>query len=140
MSDSSDADVEQGSRQFTLRGLCAVTFIVAWILAVNRWLGPPYGSLTAMPLSILAVLVVVARQQILIGAILGALLLSFIGIAFLIQWDPADPRYAKSLLLLAAGGCATGGSINALAVRRWLLGGLSLLGSIAIWVWLFTLP
>ena len=115
--------------QFTTRALFVVMALVAWILGVNRWLGPPFGWMTAIPLTIVAFLVLFTRGWATLGAMVGFVVLGLLGYFVIIQWDKSDPRFIKSLVCVASFGSAAGGSIQALLMKRWILGSLSLLAS-----------
>jgi hypothetical protein len=126
----SKAAVEPRRRQFTTAALLFVMTLVAWILAVNRWLGPPYGWMTAIPLAIVALLVLITRGRAAVGTVVGFTALCLLGYFLIIGWEPTDPRFLKSLVCLGSFGGAAGGSIHALFMKRWIVGSLSLIASI----------
>jgi hypothetical protein len=133
MTDTQSGEIDSGRNQFTIRSLLLLMALVAWILGVNRWLGPPFGWITAVPLSIVALLVLVTRGWATLGAVFGFVAFCLLGYFQIIQWDKTDPRFLQSLICFASFGGAAGGSIHALFLKRWVLGSLSLLASV---VWL----
>ena len=133
MPDSPPTSTKQAAAwQFTIQSLLGAVFLISWILAVNRWLGSPYGWLTAIPLSVVALLALRARGKILIGAAFGFAGMAIIGCAFIIEWNSSDPRLLKSAITIGSFGARWGASLNAIVIHLRVLGALALVAAAVI--------
>jgi hypothetical protein len=118
--------------QFGLSSLFLLTLLVACILSIYRCLGPMYGVLSAIPLSIVATLLLYTRWRCTFGSLIGAGTLAVLGFFILVHWNPSDPKYVKSIVTLGAFGGAVGASIHAIILKRWIVGSILLAISILI--------
>ena len=103
------------TRQYSIRSLLALFFSVALILAANRWLGPIYGWITAVPCGIVLILTLLTSYRVLIGGAIVAVL--FVVLYLYVTQGGAgfDPR--KATLAVGAYGAAIGGSLHAIWYR-----------------------
>lgn len=126
--------------QFGLASLLLLTFLVACILSAYRCLGPLYGWNTAIPLGIVAILLLYTRWQCTLGVLMGGAVLSLVGVYGIIGFDRSDIRFIKALVTLGSFGGAWGGSIHAIVSKRPIVGGLLLAISIIVFVVLLLGP
>jgi hypothetical protein len=132
-----DTSVQTASKknvfyQFTIRSLLGAILITSWTLAVNRWLGSPYGWITAIPVAMVGVLVLRTSGWALLGGIIGFVAMTLIGLFFIIGWPPSDPRFMKSVVAVGSYGAAGGASLHAMALKQWILGTLLLIATIVV--------
>jgi len=128
--DSSATQPRRSRYQFGLASLLLLTLLVACILSVNRCLGLVYGWISAIPLGIVAVLLLYTRWRCAIGTLLGAGVLSLIGFYLIIAFERSDPRFLKAMVMLGSFGGAFGASIHAIILKRRVVGSLLLVVSI----------
>lgn len=101
---------------YSLRTLLFTTALIAWILAVNNWLGDPYGWLTAIPLA-LGLPIFILRPWTFVGAIVGFAAFALIGDLFIIGWDESAPQYLPCLITVGGYGLTCGSCIHAFFLR-----------------------
>jgi hypothetical protein len=118
--------------QFGLSSLFVLTLLVACVLSAYRCLGPLYGLLSAVPLGIVATLLLCTRWRCTVGSVIGAGILAVIGVLFVINFDRSDPKFLKAMVTLGSFGGAFGASIHAIVLKRWILGSIMLVVSILV--------
>lgn len=126
---SSASQPRQSRYQFGLASLLLLTFLVACILSVYRCLGPVHGLMSAIPLGIIAILLLYTGWQCTIGTVIGVAVLSFVGL-YLIGFEPTDPRFLKAMVTLGSFGGAFGASIHAIVLKQRVVGGILLVVTI----------
>jgi hypothetical protein len=128
---SSTPEPRQSRFQFGIASLLLLTLLVACILSVGKCLGPVYGLLSAIPLSIVAILLLSTCWRCVVGTLIGSVVFALLGF-YILQWDPLKPEYVKAVVTLAAFGGAIGASIHTIVLKRLALGGIFLALSILI--------
>ena len=106
------------------------TFVVSWVLAVNQWLEEEYGWRTAIPCGIFGGILFLVDWRTIFGTLIGFGVMALVGYAFIVGYDPPSPRFFKAMLVVTSFGGAAGSSINAIVLRRRLIGGIGLMTSI----------
>jgi hypothetical protein len=138
--DPGSARPRQSPYQFGLASLFWLTLLVACILSINRTLGPPYGWLSAIPLGIVATLALRTRWRSMVGFGIGFAVLSLVGYFFIIGFKPSDPKFVKAMVTLGSFGGAVGASINAIVLKRWIIGSILLAASIIAFLAALVIP
>jgi hypothetical protein len=137
---SSTPQPRQSRYQFGLASLCLLTLLVACILSAYRCLGPVYGWISAIPLGIIAILLLYAGWQCTIGTLIGGVVLSLVGIRWIIGFDVSDIRFFKAMVTLGSYGGAFGASIHAIIRKRWIVGSVLLAVAIIVLVVVLIIP
>jgi hypothetical protein len=117
-----------------------LTLLTACILSVNKCLGPVYGWLSAIPLGIVALLLLATHWRCTIGTVLGAVILALIGYWRVIGYSVSDPHFAKAIVTLASYGGAWGASLHAIFLKRWIIGNLLLIVLIVVFILILYVP
>jgi hypothetical protein len=120
--------------QFSLSSLFTLTFVVACVLAAARCQGPKYGPVTVVPLGIIAVLALYTQWRCLVGTVIGAVIVGVYGFFGLVLPHGRDPGYSNAMFLVEACGGAIGASIDAIILKRWVVGAVMLAASVTIFV------
>ena len=123
-----------------LASLFVLTLLVACILSAYRCLGPTYGLISAVPLGVIAILLLYTRWKCTIGTLIGGIVLSLAGFYWIIGFDRSDPRFLKAMVTLASFGGAWGCSIDAIIRKRRIVGGILLAVSIIVFVAILEMP
>ena len=131
---SSTAQANKSQYQFTLASLFVLTLLVACILSLYRCLGPAYGLVSAIPLGIIAVLLLRTRWHCTIGTVIGSVILPLVGLYLIIGFDRSDPRFLKAVVTLGSFGGAFGAGLHAIILKRWIIGSILLAVSIIVFV------
>ena len=117
--------------QFGLSSLFVLTLLTACILSVYRCLGPVYGALSAVPLSIVAMLLLSTHWRCTPGAVIGAVLAGLVGFFLVIRFEKSDPQFVRAVTLGSFGG-SWGGCIHAIILKRRVIGGILLALSLLV--------
>lgn len=115
--------------QFSLRGVLLATTVVAWTLAVNRWLGDVYGWRTAPACGIVAAFLLLVDRRTAIGCAVGSVTLALFGYLFVLDLYPLS-RFFKAMLIFMAFGGAAGCSFHAILLDYRVRGSIALVVSI----------
>lgn len=75
-----------------------------------------------------------------LGCIVGSVTFCVIAYLLFINWEPSDLRFLKCMVVVGSYGGAAGSSIHAIVLKRWIVGGVLLLGTIAALVAIWDYP
>jgi hypothetical protein len=119
-----------------------LTVLVALIVAVtvNRWLGPPYGWLVAIPAGIAGTLAVRTHGWSLIGGAVGFPVSCLIGYWFILGDALPYLKLIRALVVIGSYGAATGGSIHAIVLKHRIVGGVCLVATSIVFVMILVFP
>lgn len=109
--DSSDTQSRRPRYQFGLASLFHLTFLVACILAVTKWIGPFFGWVAAVPLGIIAILLLCTHWHCIIGTVVGFAVLSSCLIA---ACGMPNVELLKNVVAFGSFGGAIGASVHAI--------------------------
>ena len=124
----------EAKRQFSLGWLLLATFVAAWFLAVNDWLGDVYGWRTSIACVVFAGMIALVNWRTYLGAIVGAVVLAVIGYLFVLDPWPVR-RFYMALMLFLSYGAAIGSGAHAILLGHRLIGSIaSVLSAIAFGV------
>lgn len=141
--DSASRDQPRRSRyqfQFNLASLFELTFLVACTLSVSIWVSREFWWFTAIPLGIIAILLLCTRWHCTIGTLIGfvsGIAVLFFVTACWIRSARANPDWLQDMVLVGSYGGAFGASIHAIVLKQRLLGGILL--AVTIIVFFFSL-
>jgi len=130
--DSSAAAPPRRTRfQFGLRSLFELTFLVACILAVAKWIGPEFGWISAVPLGIVAVVVLSTHWRCMLGTVIGFAIL-VVAVICLSGIKTPGADLPKAIVTVGSFGGAFGASIHAIILRQRGIGVSCLVASIIV--------
>jgi hypothetical protein len=93
-----------------------------------------------MPLGIIAGLALYTQWRCLVGTAIGIVAVGVYGFFCLVVLHGGEPGYSNAMFLVEACGGAIGASIDAIILRRQVVGTLMLAASVAVYVVVLRMP